>query len=30
MHWTLEDLWSLPVSYYSSLVDMIAEDAKQK
>jgi hypothetical protein len=30
MHWTLEDVWSLPVSYYVSLCEMVASDAKKQ
>lgn len=30
MHWTLDDLLSLPTSYYYSLIDMLEEDAKER
>ncbi len=29
MHWTLPELWSIPKSYYSSLIRQIEDDARR-
>lgn len=30
MHWTLPDLWAIPVSYYQAIRDMVEEDARER
>lgn len=30
MHWTLDELLALPVSYYETLRDLIEEDANEQ
>lgn len=30
MHWTLEELLSLPVDYYTELIAMLEEEARQR
>lgn len=30
MHWTLFDLWSIPTSYYTALIELVEEEARDR
>ncbi len=30
MNWTLNDLWAIPVSYYTAIDEMVEEDARER
>lgn len=29
MHWTLEELWAIPMEYYEALVEWVNEQARE-
>jgi len=30
MHWTLDQLWAIPTSYYETLGEMLQEEARDR